>query len=327
MGADSRAVCPNRFLRLERLETVTVATCSAVAHVDRFLLYLRAERGLADNSIESYSRDIRDFVAALGKPVTDADRSDVRGFLARQLKSGCDPRSVARRLSAVRGLYKFLMNEDVILMDPTVGIPLPRTWKTVPKSIGPAEVQKMADGLSSTSAFGLRDRAIVLACFGAGLRVSELIALNIEDIDLEHSFVTVRQGKGSKDRLAPLNPVAVTALRAWLEIGRPQFERGENSLAVFLGRWGRPLTRQQVCYLFNDLAERTIGKVISPHWLRHSFATTLIDGGADLRAVQAMMGHASIDTTQIYLDIDLRMLREAYYATHPRARRKHADQN
>jgi integrase/recombinase XerD len=298
-----------------------------------FLSYLHAERGLAANTTESYTRDIRDFVAALGKPVTEAERSDIRGFLARQLQYGCDPRSVARRLSAVRQLYRFLLNEDAIQTDPTAGMPMPMTWKTVPKSISPKEVQMMVDGLSSTSALGLQNRALVLTCFGAGLRVSELIALKLEDLDLEHSFVTVRQGKGSKDRIAPLNPIAVTALQTWLEIGRPQFDRGNWNLQVsptpfvFLGRLGKLLTRQQVCYLFNDLAERTIGKSISPHWLRHSFATTLIEGGADLRAVQVMLGHASIDTTQIYLDVDISMLRETYYATHPRARRKHADQN
>ena len=289
--------------------------------VERFVRYLGAERGLAENTIAGYTQDLCRFSESITVPLLEAGRSDVRAFMAKQLQDGCDPRSVARRLSAIRHFYRFLLDEEVVQTDPTVDLPVPKSWKTMPKSISVEEVQAMADGLSSTSAQGLRHRAMVLTCFAAGLRVSELAALRLEDVDLDQIFLTVRQGKGSKDRIAPLNPIAVSALRAYLEIGRPQLRPRDGDSTVFLGRWGKPLTRQAIFYEFRDLAELTIGKSISPHWLRHSFGTVLIAGGADLRAVQAMMGHASIDTTQIYLDVDLRMMRGTYYATHPRARR------
>ncbi len=295
--------------------------------IARFISYLRFERGVAENTIEGYGRDLRDFLAGLGKPAEHAERADVRAFLAKQLQAGCDPRSVARRLSSIRQFYRFLVNEDLIESNPTTGILVPKTWKILPKSISAAEVQTMVDILPKGTAAGLRDRAMVLTFFAAGLRVSELVNLQIEDLDLDHACLMVRQGKGSRDRIAPLNPVAAEALRGYLQLGRPQLARHDDS-TVFLGRWGgRPLTRQRICYLLNNLAKRAIGKKISPHWLRHSFATTLLQGGADLRAVQAMLGHSSIDTAQIYLDVDIRMLRQAYYATHPRARRRHAGQN
>jgi integrase/recombinase XerD len=295
--------------------------------VERFVLYLGAERGLAENTITSYCRDLRQFSDLIVKPLGEVGRADVRAFMAKQLADGCDPRSVARRLSAIRHFYRWMLDEDAIQTDPTFDLPVPKSWKTMPKSISAEEVQAMADGLSATSARGLRGRAMVLTCFGAGLRVSELLCLRLENLDLDQSFLTVRQGKGSKDRIAPLNPVAVSALRTYLEIGRPQLHPDESDTTVFLARRGGSLTRQAIFYEFRNLAERTIGKSISPHWLRHSFATVLIGGGADLRAVQAMMGHASIDTTQIYLDVDLRMMRKTYYATHPRARRAHADES
>jgi integrase/recombinase XerD len=290
----------------------------------RFLSYLQFERGLAENSVASYKLDIQAFAEFLPpRTLTTVSRDDIRSFMAERLKAGKDARTVAHSLSAIRHLYKFLINEEMITTDPSRGIPLPRTWKNLPKSLSPEEIQMMADAVSSVTPQGLRDRAMVLVCFGAGLRGTELVSLKLEDLDLAHSFLTVRQGKGSKDRIAPLNRGAIEALTAYLEIGRPKF-RFAASPYVFIGRSGELLTRQLVWQRFRELAERTLGKKISPHWLRHSFGTTLINGGADLRAVQQMMGHASIDTTQVYLDLDLTALRKIYYASHPRARRKYS---
>lgn len=290
----------------------------------RFLSYLQFERGLAQNTVSSYKLDVEAYLEFLSpRRIVAVTRDDVRQFMAGQLKAGVDARSVARHLSTIRHLYKYLLNEEIIVTDPTRGIPVPRTWKNLPKSLSPEEVQIMVDAISPVTAQGLRDRAMVLVSFGSGLRVAELISLKLEDLDLEHSFLTVRQGKGSKDRIAPLNRAAIDALKAYVEIGRPNFHF-DSSPYVFVSNRGDSLTRQLVFQQFRELAERTLGKKISPHWLRHSFGTALINGGADLRAVQQMMGHASIDTTQIYLDLDLTALRKIYYASHPRARRKYA---
>ena len=286
--------------------------------------YLQFERGLAENTVASYKLDVEAFAEFLPpRTLTTVSRDDIRSFMAERLKAGKDARTVARSLSAIRHLFKFLINEEMITTDPTRGIPLPRTWKNLPKSLSPEEIQTMVDAISPVTPQGLRDRAMVLVCFGSGLRVAELVSLKLEDLDLGHSFLTVRQGKGSKDRIAPLNRAAIDALKAYLEIGRPKFHF-ESSPYVFVSDRGESLTRQLVFQQFQALAERALGKKISPHWLRHSFGTTLIEGGADLRAVQQMMGHASIDTTQVYLDLDLTALRKIYYASHPRARRKYA---
>jgi integrase/recombinase XerD len=288
----------------------------------RFLSYLQFERGLAKSTVSSYKLDVEAYLEFLSpRTIIVVTRDDIRQFMAGQLKAGVDPRSVARHLSAIRHLYKYLLNEEMIVTDPTRGIPLPRTWKDLPKALTSEEIQTMVDAISSVTPQGLRDRAMVLVSFGSGLRVAELVSLKIEDLDLDHSFLTVRQGKGAKDRIAPLNRVVLGALNAYLEIGRPKF-RFNSSPYLFVGRKGGSLTRQLVFLQFRDLAERTLGKKISPHWLRHSFGTSLLAGGADLRAVQQLMGHESIDTTQVYLNLDLTTLRKIYYASHPRARRK-----
>jgi integrase/recombinase XerD len=301
-------------------------------YISRFIAYLRFERGLSGNTIASYQLDLRRFAASVKVPAREITRRDVRTFLANELQAGRNPRSVARCLSAVRQFFRFLLDEEEITKDPTIALPIPKTWKTVPHSITAEEVQKIADQLDA-SPLGLRDRAMLLTCFGSGLRVSELVSLQLDSLDFEHSALNVRQGKGAKDRIAPLNPVAIQVLKNYIEIGRPALLCGESSPFLFVasadsanfkGRH-RPLTRVLVFLRFRDLAEKALGKKISPHWLRHSFATTLVNGGADIRAVQAMLGHAGIDTTQIYLNIDLRQLRAAYYASHPSARRKHAE--
>ncbi len=181
--------------------------------VERFITYLHSERGLADHTVTSYRFDLCSFEKFLdGIPLRTADRGSIRAFLARELSAERNARSVARKLSAVRHFYRFLLDEEVISANPAEHIPVPKTWKTAPKSISAAEVQMMVDDLDSTSAIGLRDRAMLLTCFAAGLRVSELVSLRLDSLDLEHSFLTVRLGKGSKDRIAPLNPVAITAL-------------------------------------------------------------------------------------------------------------------
>jgi integrase/recombinase XerD len=301
------------------------STGVSMNRIDDFLHYLKAELGLKELTIVAYGFDMRAFEEAVHKPLESLTREDIRNFLAKELQTA-QPRSVARKLSTVRHFYRYLLNEEVIRVNPTQGIPVPKTWQTVPKSISAGEVGKIIEALSIKTPAGLRDRAMLLTCFGAGLRVSEMLSIRLDDLDLRASTVTVRQGKGLKDGIAPLNPVAIAALQSYLEIARPQLHPGESPL-VFVSGHGELLTRQYVFLVIREVGERVLGKAISPHWLRHAFATTLIEGGADLRAVQAMMRHSSIDTTQMYLDIDLTALRVTYYNTHPRARRHHARQD
>jgi integrase/recombinase XerD len=290
----------------------------------RFLSYLQFERGLAENTVASYALAMQAFVVFLmiaDRTITAVTRDDIRQFMAQELKAGADARTVAHRLSVVRHLFKFLINEEMITTDPTRGIPLPKTWKNLPKSLSAEEIQTMHDSISVNTPLGLRNRAMVLTFFGSGLRVSELVGLKIKDLNLEQSYLTVRLGKGGKDRIAPVNREQAKALVAYLEIGRPKLRGADSSLVFIGGQHDGKLTRQLVWLLFRGLAERTIGKTISPHWLRHSFGTTLVEGGADVRAVQALMGHQDIDTTLVYLHLDLTALRKIYFAAHPRARR------
>lgn len=284
-----------------------------------FVAYLEG-RGLGNHTVEAYQRDLRSFLEFVDKPAMEVDRNEIRAFMVHRLQH-YDPRSVSRGLSAVRHFYRFLLYEGLAQKDPTHKIPLPKTRKILPKALRPAEIDAMADSLD-TSPLGLRDRAIVLMGFGAGLRVSELISLKLANLNLEGSFLTVRMGKFSKDRIAPLNPRAIGALRIYLEQGRPKLCRGRETPYVFVGRWGTaPISRQGVFMSIRDLGKQVLGKAISPHWLRHSFGTALVVGGADLRAVQIMMGHTAIDNTQVYIHVDLTALRDAYSTAHPKAKR------
>lgn len=286
-----------------------------------FLSYLHTECGAGGNTVASYENDLRKFTAwLLPKPLNQAQRTDVSQFISAALTEGLSGRSAARRLASLRHFYRFLVDEEEISSEPTRNLPVPKTWKTVPKALSLTDLEKMVTSLG-TSWIDIRDKAILLTFFASGLRASELAALKVQNLDLEAGAAKVWDGKGGKDGLVPLSQLAVAALKAYLEIARPQLERGENSPFLFLGkRWGKPLTRQQVYYRVRDIAKAAVGKKISPHFLRHGFATVLVEGGADIRDVQVLMRHSDVDTTAIYVHTDLKYLRRIYYASHPRAR-------
>jgi integrase/recombinase XerD len=284
-----------------------------------FVGYLRAERGAGENTVDSYGTDVRKFAEWLGRPLTSVRRTDLQKYLSDSLNAGTNPCSAARRLSCLRHFYRFLVDEDEIQIDPTRNLPAPKRWKKVPKSLSLADLEKMVASLG-TSWLALRDRAMLLTFFDSGLRVSELADLKMCDLDLEGGAAKVWNGKGGKDGIVPLSPPAIAALRDYLETVRPKLADHGISACVFLTRLGGPLTRQQVYNRVRDVARSALGKLISPHFLRHGFATALVEGGADIRDVQVLMRHSSIDTTAIYVHTDLKYLRRIYYASHPRAR-------
>ncbi len=298
---------------------------------ERFLTHLVAERGLSDNTVAAYRRDLRRYLAFLtarnvDRP-DDVDAGDVRSFVASVSASTHGPEddpyqatSVARTLSAVRSFHRFLLREGIVDRDPTADVVRPRLPRALPHPLGLEEVRRLLETPDPSTAVGLRDRAILEVLYGAGLRVSELTSLDVDDLDLHEGFVRV-VGKGGKEREVPMGRHAREALEAYLTRGRPELTGPRSRGAVFLNTRGGRLTRQSCAKLLAahssaaDLARR-----VSPHDLRHSFATHLLEGGADVRVVQELLGHASVATTQIYTLVTKEHLREVYLTAHPRAR-------
>lgn len=298
--------------------------------IDAFLSWARVERGLAENSVEAYGRDLSAFAAFLARQSVSEVES-VRSTHALQhlieLSRGSSTqeklgvRSQARHLVAIRQLFKFLVKERVLKEDPVAEIELPKPARSLPTFLDVEEVDRLLQAPDVTTARGLRDRAMLEVLYATGLRVSELVELPYDGVDLERGFVLVR-GKGNKERVVPLGQVAATALQEYLDRARAGFLSGEQTHeALFLRSGGEPMTRQGFWKLLKGYALAAgVTKPISPHKLRHSFATHLVERGADLRAVQAMLGHADLATTEIYTHVNRERLRRLYGEHHPRAR-------
>ena len=290
--------------------------------IDRFLEHLVVERGLAQNSLEAYQRDLTRYGSYLKgreKQVTTLDRAEVPRYLLDLRAAGLSPRSVARHLAAIRQFHRFLVREGHSTDDPTAHLESPRPWRRLPTVLSSEEVERLLALRAATSPQALRDHAMLEVLYASGLRVSELVGLRLADLDLSVGVVRIL-GKGDKERLVPLGEVAVASLRAYLAHGRPRLEKRLACPYVFLGRHGRGLTRQT----FWQLLKRYVGtagitKRVTPHTLRHSFATHLLERGADLRSVQLMLGHADIGTTQIYTHLSRAHLKAIYDKHHPRA--------
>jgi len=287
--------------------------------IARFLVDLRAEHGASEHTVNNYEHDVRDLSSWLEKPLLEATRINLQKYISDSLARGIGARSVARRLSCLRHFFRFLIDEEQIENDPTRNLPAPKGWKTVPKALSLADLESMVSSLGS-SWIDIRDKAILLTFFASGLRESELATLKVQDLDLDAGAAKVWDGKGGKDGIVPLSPRAIAAIREYFANVRPKLANGGSEPYVFLGRRGRGLTRQQIYYRVRDIAKAALGKRISPHFLRHGFATALMEGGADIRDVQVLIRHSSVDTTAIYVHIDLKFLRRIYYASHPRAR-------
>ncbi|MEP6972929.1 MAG: site-specific tyrosine recombinase XerD [Actinomycetota bacterium] len=300
--------------------------------VDRYLDHLTVERGLSANTLAAYRRDLGKYVAFCGKrdviapgEVIDAT---IRSFVASISAStwGEDERpysarSVARALSSVRSFHRFLLREGAVERDPSVDVVQPRLPRSLPHPISVDEIARLVEAPDVKTSAGLRDRAILEILYGAGLRISELVGLDVDDVDLEEGFVRVL-GKGGKEREVPLGGFGREAVNAYLARARPVFASTITRGALFLNQRGGRLSRQSCARLLATHARTAqIERRVTLHTLRHSFATHLLEGGADIRVVQELLGHASVATTQIYTLVTKDHLREVYYTSHPRARR------
>jgi integrase/recombinase XerD len=291
--------------------------------IDEYLDHVATERGLARKSVEAYARDLTAFTRVLlARRIRTAGRigtADVRAHLAALSDRGLSARSQARALAAVRGFLRFLALRGVLPDDPARRIRIRRPPARLPRALGTAEIGTLLAQPADAERRGLRDRALLELLYACGLRVSEAIGLRGAQVDLSAGFVTVL-GKGGKERVVPLGRPARAALEAYLTQARPRLLRGRASPFVFLGPGGRPLTRQAVWKLVRRRALAAgLGRRVSPHTLRHTFATHLLSGGADLRIVQTLLGHADIGTTQIYTHVAPGRLREVHRRHHPRA--------
>jgi integrase/recombinase XerD len=296
--------------------------------VDDYLAYLQVERGLAPATIRAYRGDLADFGATLGEGAAwDRSPDPVVDYLAartrrgRRGETGLAPTSLRRRAAALKGFFRFAFGEGLIDVDVASHLDLPRQSRRLPDTLGVDEVERLLD---ASSAGGVRDRALLELLYAAGLRVSEAIGLDREDLSLDGEFVRVI-GKGDKERLVPIGEVSLDWLRTWLEGPRVALLAIAHVAPVrggplFLGDRGRRLARQQAWLAVGSAAARAgLAGRVSPHTLRHSFATHLLEGGADLRVVQELLGHASISTTQLYTHLTGERIRDVYRRAHPRA--------
>lgn len=292
-----------------------------VTWLPTYLDYLTVEKGLAKNSLSSYATDLRRFgrhLADKGIDIDAVDRLKIVRYFKTLRGAGISARSVARSLAAIRGMFRFLVAEKHLKHDPTENLENPKVWATLPMSILPEEVEALLRAPEAGTADGLRDRAMLELLYATGLRVSELIAVRIDDLVMDAGFLRT-VGKGSKERIVPFGDTARAAMVSYIELGRPEHDRfGDPHL--FLSRRGRPMSRQSFWMKIAAHARNAgIRARISPHVLRHSFATHLLENGADLRSVQLMLGHADISTTQIYTHVSRARLQKVYEQYHPRA--------
>ncbi len=285
-----------------------------------FLSYLRVERGLSENSILAYSFDIKDFQLYAGPgPLAGSDGAVISGYMDRLTGLGLSSRTIARRLSALRTFFRFLQNEGRLQGDPTALVHAPQQWQTLPKYLTRLEIEHLLDQPDVQKPLGKRDRAMVELLYASGLRVSELCSLKMQDLNEQLGFVRVF-GKGGKHRMVPVGRKAIKAIRTWVEEGRSLVLKSRSSAYIFVTARGTAMTRQCFWKTLSDYAKLAgLSGRLTPHVLRHSFATHMLEGGADLRSVQSMLGHADIATTQIYTHVVRTRLRETVDRHHPRS--------
>lgn len=283
-----------------------------------FRRYLRLERSYSENTIDAYMRDIDKLAQFTDVALTAVTQQDLQAFLASLFDVGISPRSQARILSGIRTFYKFLLLDGFIEQDPTELIESPKVGEHIPEVLSVEEVDMLENAIDLSMAEGQRNKAIIEVLFSCGLRVSELVNLKMSNLYLEEGFLRVI-GKGNKERLVPISRRAIDELRYWfIDRNAMSIKPGEQDY-VFLNRRGAHLTRTMILIMIKRLGIAAgIKKTISPHTLRHSFATSLLEGGADLRSIQAMLGHEKIGTTEIYTHLDMSHLREDILNCHPR---------
>jgi len=289
--------------------------------IEQFLDAQWMERGLSENTLAAYRNDLNGLTAWLsgrGGGLVAARREDLLDYLSERVINGARPRTTARLLSSLRRFYRYLVREGRLSGDPTVRIDTPRIGRPLPDSLSEEEVETLLDAPAVSEALGLRDRAMLELLYACGLRVSELVNLTMEQIDLTQGVVRL-MGKGSKERLVPLGEEAVEWLQRYIAQSRPDLAAGASARALFITRRGKSMTRQAFWYRLRHYAVKSgINKTLSPHTLRHAFATHLLNHGADLRVVQMLLGHSDLSTTQIYTHVARERLKELHARHHPR---------
>jgi integrase/recombinase XerD len=320
---------PGRFCLLNAWFAVMASSDANARVMSSFLDYLRIEKGLAPLTISAYTTDLcqfAEFLESRKRVFTNATRQDVRDFIQQMFSNSVDSRSVGRKLSALRHLYRHLLIDEKVKHDPTLNIDSPKQWKVLPKSLAHDEIETTLAGPKSASdsklaaAISVRDHAMLEVFYAGALRVSEMVGAKLEDLKLEMGYLLVR-GKGDKERIVPLGKSAQQALAEYLRESRGVLAAGKSSPVLFLARGAHSLTRQRVWQMVRA-ASAGSGRTASPHMLRHSCATHMVENGADLRTVQTILGHADISTTQVYTHLALDRLKNVYRKHHPRAKGK-----
>ncbi len=293
--------------------------------VSDYLHFLRVERQLSSNTLSSYERDLKAYIKDLSKvqnitTLNNVERIHILSHLQLLKVGGNSSRTLARHISSIRSFHQFILREKVSNTDPTVHLEMPQMDRTLPKILSIEEIEELIAAPNTGKPQGLRDRAMLEILYATGMRISECISLNLEDLHLTMGFVRCF-GKGGKERIIPLGQSALTACENYLKEGRPKLIKPTNKTdAIFVNQRGKALTRQGVWKLMKEHARKAgIQNEIMPHTMRHSFATHMIENGADLRAVQEMLGHADISTTQIYTHVSKIRLKDVYKQFHPRA--------
>jgi integrase/recombinase XerD len=293
-----------------------------LAITEEYLDHLRVERGLAPNSLLAYGRDLARlgaYARRRGKSLLALRQADLAAFMGSLRSAGLSPRSVARSVHCLRGLYRFAVREGRLSVDPMENLKAPRAFKGLPRCLTPAQVDALLEAPDAATPLGVRDRAILEVLYASGLRVSELISLKPGDLDLEVGLLTCF-GKGRKERLVPVGGVAVRWVERYLRDVRPRLSKDAGDPSLFLNQRGRRLSRMGLWSIVRRHAVTAgVERILTPHVLRHSFASHLLERGADLRSLQAMLGHADISTTQIYTHVTRERLRKLYDQFHPRA--------
>ncbi|HOB08397.1 MAG TPA: tyrosine recombinase XerC [Limnochordia bacterium] len=290
--------------------------------VDRYLQYLRVQRNLSENTLKAYQRDLAafsDFVRQYWeRQLTEVDRHLIRDYLAVLHRKGCKAASIAQNLAALRSFYGYLKRFGHIETDPTQAVRIPKQGKHLPQVLSVDEADLLLSSIDTSTHLGMRDRAIFELLYATGIRLSELVGLDVDGVDLDMGFVRV-YGKGRKERIVPIGEYAADALRIYLAQARPRLCKPDET-ALFVNHRGERLSQRGVQYLLDKRIQQcAIAKQVSPHSLRHSFATHLLDAGADLRVVQELLGHVNLSTTQIYTRISQSKLKSVYNRAHPRA--------
>lgn len=290
--------------------------------IEQFLRFLTVEKGLSLNTLKAYRADLGEFSTFLkdsgGLPPEKVNRRTLQEFLMNRRQAGLSSRSLARKIVALRTFFRFLLREKQTAFDPTENLSSPRGWKRLPKTLAIQDVERILNLSKGTTPAGLRDDALIELLYATGLRISELTNLPLQALNTDAGWV-LALGKGGKQRIIPLGEVAIAKIHKYLTEGRTRLSRNRVSDRVFLNRSGRGLSRQGCWKLLRKYVRLAgITRPVSPHILRHSFATHLLERGADLRAVQAMLGHADLSTTEIYTEVARRRLKQIHQQFHPR---------